>query len=72
MTLTSVLVLTWVASNIVTSQVGRNWMAIRDMETAAAVGGIPVGFNKLAAFAISSFILGLLVPWWGPLPISVR
>lgn len=64
LTLTTVAVLTWTAWNLVSSQVGRNWMAIRDMETAAAVTGIPVGFNKLAAFAISSFIVGVAGALW--------
>ena len=64
LTLTSVVVLTWLAWNLVTSQVGRNWMAIRDMDTAAAVAGIPIAFNKLASFAISSFIIGIAGALW--------
>lgn len=64
LTLTVVAALTWGARNIATSQVGRDWMAIRDMETAAAVTGIPVGLNKLAAFAISSFIIGIAGALW--------
>jgi branched-chain amino acid transport system permease protein len=64
LTLTTVILLTWVARNIAGSQVGRNWMAIRDMEKAAAVGGIPVGFNKLAAFGVSSFLVGVSGALW--------
>jgi branched-chain amino acid transport system permease protein len=64
LTLTSVIVLTAVAANLVRSQVGRNWMAIRDMNTAAAVVGIPIAFNKLAAFAISSFFIGIAGALW--------
>lgn len=64
LTLTSVVLLTWFAWNIVTSQAGRNWMAIRDMDTAAAVAGIPIAFNKLASFAISSFIIGIAGALW--------
>ena len=64
LTLTTVIALTWVAANIARSQAGRNWMAIRDMEKAAAVGGIPVGRNKLAAFAVSSFIIGVSGALW--------
>lgn len=64
LTLTSVVVLTWLAWNLVTSQLGRNWMAIRDMDTAAAVAGIPIAFNKLASFAISSFIIGIAGALW--------
>jgi branched-chain amino acid transport system permease protein len=64
LTLTSVVLLTWLAFNLVTSQVGRNWMAIRDMDTAAAVAGIPIAFNKLASFAISSFVIGIAGALW--------
>jgi branched-chain amino acid transport system permease protein len=64
LTLTSVVILTWLAWNLVTSQVGRNWMAIRDMDTAAAVAGIPIAFNKLASFAISSFVIGIAGALW--------
>jgi branched-chain amino acid transport system permease protein len=46
LTLSCVVLLTWVAVNLVRSQVGRNWMAIRDMDTAASVVGIPVDHYK--------------------------
>ena len=64
LTVATVLVLTWFATTLVKSQTGRNWMAIRDMETAAAVTGIPVKANKLAAFGISSFIIGIAGALW--------
>lgn len=64
LTVATVLVLTWFAARLVRSQTGRNWMAIRDMETAAAVTGIPVKANKLAAFGISSFIIGIAGALW--------
>lgn len=64
LTLTSVVALTWLSWNLVTSQVGRNWMAIRDMDTAAAVAGIPIAFNKLASFAVSSFVIGIAGALW--------
>lgn len=64
LTLTSVVILAWLSWNLVTSQAGRNWMAIRDMDTAAAVAGIPIAFNKLASFAISSFIIGIAGALW--------
>lgn len=64
LTLTCVVLLTWVAVNLVRSQVGRNWMAIRDMDTAAAVIGIPVDRYKRLAFAISSFYLGIAGALW--------
>lgn len=59
LTLSCVVLLTWVAVNLVRSQVGRNWMAIRDMDTAASVIGIPVERYKRLAFAVSSFYLGI-------------
>jgi branched-chain amino acid transport system permease protein len=64
LTLATVAVLTIGAINIVRSQTGRNWMAIRDMDTAAAVIGIPVAANKLLAFAVSSFYCGIAGALW--------
>ncbi|MBK4992286.1 branched-chain amino acid ABC transporter permease [Pseudomonas sp. S37] len=64
LTLSTVVVLTWVAVNLVRSRVGRNWMAIRDMDTAAAVIGIPVVGYKRLAFAVSSFYLGIAGALW--------
>ncbi len=64
LTLATVAILTIVAINIVHSQTGRNWMAIRDMDTAAAVIGIPVARNKLLAFAVSSFYCGIAGALW--------
>ena len=64
LTLVTVLLLTWTAINLVRSQVGRNWMAIRDMDTAAAVVGIPVVRYKRLAFAVSSFYLGVAGALW--------
>lgn len=63
-TLVTVLLLTWLALNLVKSQTGRNWMAIRDMDTAASVIGIPVSRYKLLAFAVSSFYLGIAGALW--------
>jgi branched-chain amino acid transport system permease protein len=47
------------AYNIVRSRIGRDWMAIRDMDKAAAVIGIPVARRKLLAYGISSFYTGI-------------
>lgn len=63
-TLSVVTLLTWVAVNLVKSQIGRNWMAIRDMDTAAAVIGIPVDRYKRQAFTVSSFYLGIAGALW--------
>ncbi|MCF1473338.1 MULTISPECIES: branched-chain amino acid ABC transporter permease [Rhizobium/Agrobacterium group] len=64
LTLGSVALLTWLSFNLVRSQTGRNWMAIRDMDTAAAVIGVPTFRAKLQAFAVSSFILGIAGTLW--------
>ena len=47
------------AKNMVRSQLGRSWMAVRDMDVAAAVIGIPVLKTKLLAFALSAFYCGI-------------
>ena len=53
------------AKNLVRSAVGREWMAIRDMDVAAAVIGIRPMYAKLTAFAVSSFIVGVAGAMWG-------
>ena len=57
--------LTWLARNLVHSELGRRFLAVRDMDTAAAVIGIPVLRTKLLAFAISSFYCGVAGALWG-------
>lgn len=52
------------AKNLVRGAVGREWMAIRDMDVAAAVIGIRPMFAKLSAFAVSSFIVGMAGALW--------
>jgi branched-chain amino acid transport system permease protein len=56
--------LIWVASNMVRSRVGRDWMSIRDMDTAAAVIGIRVAERKLLSFGVSSFYCGIAGALW--------
>lgn len=51
--------------NLARSAVGREWMAIRDMDVAAAVIGIRPVYAKLSAFAVSSFIVGVAGVLWG-------
>ena len=53
------------AKNLVRSAIGREWMAIRDMDVAAAVIGIRPMYAKLTAFAVSSFIIGVAGGLWG-------
>ncbi|MBS4685610.1 branched-chain amino acid ABC transporter permease, partial [Klebsiella pneumoniae] len=52
-------VLALVAKNLVRSSTGRAWMAVRDMDVAAEVIGIPLMRTKLTAFAVSSFYCGV-------------
>ncbi|RRD42765.1 branched-chain amino acid ABC transporter permease [Comamonadaceae bacterium OH3737_COT-264] len=58
-------VLGLLAKNLVRSAVGREWMAIRDMDVAASVIGIRPTYAKLSAFAVSSFIVGVAGALWG-------
>lgn len=51
--------------NLVRGHIGREWMAIRDMDVAAAVIGIRPVYAKLTAFAVSSFIVGVAGALWG-------
>jgi branched-chain amino acid transport system permease protein len=57
-------VIALLAKNLVRGAVGREWMAIRDMDVAAAVIGIRPMFAKLSAFAVSSFIIGVAGALW--------
>ena len=59
------IVFAMVAKNLVRSHIGREWMAIRDMDVAAAVIGIRPVYAKLTAFAVSSFIVGVAGALWG-------
>jgi branched-chain amino acid transport system permease protein len=53
------------AKNLVRGNMGRQWMAIRDMDVAATVIGIRPMYAKLTAFAVSSFYLGVAGALWG-------
>lgn len=54
-----VCVLALAAKNLVRSNIGRCWMAVRDMDVAAEVIGIRLMRTKLLAFAVSSFYCGV-------------
>ena len=58
------------AKNLVRGAIGREWMAIRDMDVAAAVIGIRPMYAKLSAFAVSSFIVGVAGALWGFVHLS--
>ncbi|MFM8467416.1 MAG: branched-chain amino acid ABC transporter permease [Oxalobacteraceae bacterium] len=57
--LSIVAVLGLLAKNMVRSNTGRCWMAVRDMDVAAEVIGIRLMRAKLLAFAVSSFYCGV-------------
>ena len=64
LTLSLVGLLALAAKNLVRSRIGRSWMAIRDMDVAAEVIGIPPLKTKLLAFAFSSFYCGVAGALW--------
>jgi branched-chain amino acid transport system permease protein len=62
--LSFVVVFGFLAKNLVRGAIGREWMAMRDMDVAAVIGIRPV-YAKLTAFAVSSFIVGVAGALWG-------
>ena len=52
-------ILALLAKNMARGSTGRAWMAVRDMDVAAEVMGLPLVRTKLLAFAISSFYCGV-------------
>jgi len=63
--LSFVCVFALLTKNLVRGAIGREWMAMRDMDVAAAVIGIRPVYAKLSAFAVSSFIVGVAGALWG-------
>ncbi|WP_375764456.1 branched-chain amino acid ABC transporter permease [Bradyrhizobium sp. Pha-3] len=59
-----VTVMAVLAKNLVRGNLGRQWMAIRDMDIAAELIGIRPLYAKLTAFAVSSFIIGVAGALW--------
>ncbi|ODS69998.1 MAG: ABC transporter permease [Acidovorax sp. SCN 68-22] len=62
--LSLLVVIALLVKNLVRGAIGREWMAIRDMDVAAAVIGIRPMYAKLSAFAVSSFIIGVAGALW--------
>ncbi|MBW1703814.1 MAG: branched-chain amino acid ABC transporter permease [Deltaproteobacteria bacterium] len=48
-----------IGKNLVRGQLGRNWMAIRDVDYAAEIIGVNLYRDKLTAFAVSTFYAGV-------------
>jgi branched-chain amino acid transport system permease protein len=59
LTLSIVCVMALLAKNMVRCNIGRSWMAVRDMDVAAEVIGFRLMRTKLLAFAVSSFYCGV-------------
>ncbi|HNE72551.1 MAG TPA: branched-chain amino acid ABC transporter permease [Giesbergeria sp.] len=68
--LSLLVVVAMLAKNLVRGAIGREWMAIRDMDVAAAVIGIRPMYAKLSAFAVSSFIVGMAGALWAFVHLS--
>jgi branched-chain amino acid transport system permease protein len=62
--LTFVTVFAFMVKNLVRGNIGRQWMAIRDMDIAAELMGIRPLYAKLTAFAVSSFVVGVAGALW--------
>ena len=62
--LSLLVVIALLVKNLVRGAIGREWMAIRDMDVAAAVIGIRPVYAKLSAFGVSSFIVGVAGALW--------
>ena len=59
--LTLVIFATW---QIIRSDIGRSFQAIREDETAALAMGVNVTYYKLLAFAIGAFFAGIAARCW--------
>ncbi len=70
-----VFVLAWFARNLVRGRIGRQWMAIRDMDIAAEIIGVNPLKAKLSSFAVSSFFVGIagalyFTVWFGAVEVT--
>ena len=59
LTLCMMVLLMTIGKNLVRGQLGRNWMAIRDVDYAAEIIGVNLYRDKLIAFAVSTFYAGV-------------
>jgi branched-chain amino acid transport system permease protein len=74
-TLGFVVILAWVARNLTRGRIGREWMAIRDMDIAAEIIGVNPLKAKLTSFAVSSFFVGIagalyFSVWFGAVEVT--
>ena len=59
LTLCVMVLLMTLGKNLVRGQMGRNWMAIRDVDYAAEIIGVNLYRDKLIAFAVATFYAGV-------------
>jgi len=64
-------IMTWIAANIMRTKYGRAFIAIRDNDRAAEGMGIPIFGYKLLSFGISSFYAGVAGALWAYYMVSV-
>ena len=62
--LSIVVICAFLIRNLIRSEIGRSWMAVRDMDIAAEAIGINLMKTKLLAFGVSSFLCGLSGALW--------
>ena len=67
----SLILMTWIAVNIMRTRYGRAFIAIRDNDRAAEGMGIPIFRYKLLSFGISSFYAGFAGAIWAYYMISI-
>lgn len=67
----SLVVMTYIAVNIMRTRYGRAFVAIRDNDRAAEGMGIPIFGYKLLSFAISSFYAGFAGALWAYYMVSI-
>jgi len=65
------ILMTWVAVNLIRTKYGRAFIAIRDNDRAAEGMGIPIFRYKLLAFGISSFYAGFAGALWAYYSVSI-
>lgn len=70
--LTTAVIMTFAAKNIVRTRLGRNFVAIRDNDLAAGIMGINVFATKLKAFFIGCFFAGVAGALWAGFTWSAR
>ena len=57
--LSIVVICAFLVRNLARSEIGRAWMAVRDMDIAAEIIGVNPLMAKLSAFAVSGFFIGI-------------